>query len=1311
MSKNPEDIRNQQMIDAQKLEEQKDSGPYTGLKSQSVNQQYNDYKPQAGSFLEDTVDEFWLNWVGQTIENNFIYDYEGKEEFDAEFNPYADDYLEGYERYKDRFMNARNEEHADHIKAKIDRNRDRRNRLNASERNIMPALLGNLLNPENFVPLGLFGKGVTFGSRFLKGGAVSGLSVGATEPIRRHYDPTSSDEETMMYVSSAFLFGGLFNGALGKGATKLKDEKIIKETVTDKGGPDGIVTNINKAQKETDGDNIWDGNLINVEKEFPTIKVVKVKENETGTFVDMNGDQIIKNQAKETNKKHGSWKNKDDVDKVNIDKTTSKVKQFGTSHKSPVRIEQVDGETIAIVDTQYIKKLVENNKHISANKDNVAPYEIPQDIARHLKNEDEVAEYMIKKEIYRNTVVNKRKNNESFSQYETRLNNEVWNDVMKARTANYNTYYGEGGIAKFLVEQLDKFYDMGKVGNALQKISPTVGNYLSKNMLELVGDMSVVSRAAKAGVQLNSSVFTRAMTRWGKTYDEWVTGFDDLYVKYATGQSDSTKIGAFNITASKMRFGYNMRQLVDPSVAPKGHDFGDFSEQVYKAVTDQDFYKAVDNPVIREAADHTRKFFKTFGDEAERLNMFASQKNLTNDIELVEGYIKQIDKALKDKKLSNVALKRLEALKGRFNKQLNSAKAQLDDINDGVIKPFSDEYKETYVTRYYSYEKITKNLNKFKNKIKRHIENNPSMYSKRLANKETTDDLVDEIVENIIQQSARNDGDGLMAFGRVGGAYRSGARPLMERSLRIDSKEIQEFLETDLLAISKMYANRMGTAIEMTRSFGDRHMDKWFNKTEMDILLSGDIKKTSDVTAMNKALGSMNAAKEKMYGIYNNKDITSLDKTAAQFLRNWESLTSMGRVVFTALADAGRPIMVHGFKRSFEDMLDPMFNNRQAWTQMKADFDALYHAHELANQMGAMERYTTGIGPVGSNILQRSQGAWYWANGLTPWTLSIKRFTGIISQRRFMEDIVKYVDGTATKDEIFRLNSYNIDLNTAKLIKSMPYQKDGKYILANTKAWGSKKGGSEALARLRAAVQMDVERTIITPSPADKLNMMYGVVDMPSEAFKSIVRNNPVLQKFGFQEHQYGVKFQNAFMSLPFQFFSWMVSANRKLLMSASTGRDFYLLQGATGMICFAMLGDYLKLSSQGRGDLWWEKSTEEKILTGIEKSGVLAIFSDVNGWVENATENEYGLRPMFGMEDPFDPDNNRMRPHDKYRLLMGPAGSKFYDVYDSITSDEVSQRDMKKNIYKLLPFNNLFYIDNQFKSIYNYSTDLYDER
>jgi hypothetical protein len=1310
MATNQDEIRNQQFIDSQKLEKE-EAGPYTGLKSREVTQTYKDFETQAGTFSEDVVDEFWLNWVGQSIENNFIYEYEGAEEFDENFNPFADDYLMGYERYKEKFINARNEQHADHIKSKIDRNQDRRDRLNASERNIMPALVGNLLNPENFVPLGLFGKGITFGSRFLKGGAVSGLSVGATEPFRRHYDPTATDEETMMYVGSAFLFGGLFNGFLGRAPTKLQDKKVIKETVDDKGGPDGLMNNIHKAQKETSGDNIWDGNLINVEKEFPTIKVVKVKENETGTFVDKNGDHIVTPDAKATNKINGSWIDKPETTKINIDKTTSKVKQYGTSNKAPVRIEQVDGETIAIVDTGYIKKLVENNKHMSSNKDTLSPHEIPQDIARHLKNEDEVAEYMVKKEIYRNTIVDAKKPKESFSQYERRLNDEVWNNVMKARTADYNTYYGEGGVATFLVRQLDKFYDMGKVGNALQKISPSVGNYLSKNMLELVGDMGVVSRAAKAGISLNSSVFARAMTRWGKTYDEWVVGFDDLYVKYATGQSDSTKVGSLNVTASRMRLGYNLKQIVDPSVAPANHDFGAFSEQVYKAVSDQDFYKSVDNPVIREAADHTRKFFKTFGDEAENLNMFASQKNLVNDIEVTEGYIKQIAKAIKENKLSSVAIERLKKLEGKFNKQLAKGKSQLEDLEDGVIRPFSDEFKETYITRYYSFEKISKNLDKFKQKIKTHIETNPAIYEKRLVNYKDTDALVDEITENILQQSARNDGDGLMAFGRTGGSYKAGARPLMERSLRIDSKEIQEFLETDLLAISKMYANRMGTAIEMTRSFGDRHMDKWFNKTEMDILLSGDIKKTSDITAMNKALGSMNAAKEKMYGTYNNKDITSIDKTSAQFLRNWTSLATMGRVVFTALADTGRPLMVHGIKRAFGDTFETMTTNRKAWTQMKADFDALYHAHELANQMGAMERFTTGIGPVSSNILQRSQGAWYWANGLTPWTLSIKRFTGIISQRRFMEDIIKYVDGSATKDEILRLNSYNIDLNTAKLIKSMPYQKDGKYILANTKAWSGKKGGGEALARLRVAVQMDVERTIITPSPADKLNMMYGVVDIPSESFKSIVRNNPVLQKFGFQEHQYGTKFQNAFMSIPFQFFSWMVSANRKLLMSGVTGRDFYLMQGAVGMVSFAMLGDYLKLASQNRGEMWWDKSLEEKIMTGVEKSGVLAIFSDVNGWVENATDNEYGIRPLFGMKDPYDPDNNKIRPHDKYRLLMGPAGSKFYDLYDSIASDDMTERSAKKAIYDLLPLNNLFYIDGTFKSIYNYSTDYYDER
>ena len=59
----------------------------------------------------------------------------------------------------------------------------------------------------------------------------------------------------------------------------------------------------------------------------------------------------------------------------------------------------------------------------------------------------------------------------------------------------------------------------------------------------------------------------------------------------------------------------------------------------------------------------------------------------------------------------------------------------------------------------------------------------------------------------------------------------------------------------------------------------------------------------------------------------------------------------------------------------------------------------------------------------------------------------------------------------------------------------------------------------------------------------------------------------------------------------------------------------------------------------------------------------------------------------------------------------MGPAGSKFYDLYDAMTSDELGPRDVKKAVKDLLPTQNLFWWDDSFKSIYNWSTDYYDKR
>ena len=125
----------------------------------------------------------------------------------------------------------------------------RRERLESSERGIMPALVAGLGDPINLIPIP-FVKGISFGHKFVKGGLMSAGLVGATEPIRRANDPTASNQETAMYIGGAFLLGGLFSGALGK--------TVTRKTITEKGGVNKISDNYFESHAKTEGRNTWE---------------------------------------------------------------------------------------------------------------------------------------------------------------------------------------------------------------------------------------------------------------------------------------------------------------------------------------------------------------------------------------------------------------------------------------------------------------------------------------------------------------------------------------------------------------------------------------------------------------------------------------------------------------------------------------------------------------------------------------------------------------------------------------------------------------------------------------------------------------------------------------------------------------------------------------------------------------------------------------------------------------------------------------------------------------------------------------------
>ena len=324
----------------------------------------------------------------------------------------------------------------------------------------------------------------------------------------------------------------------------------------------------------------------------------------------------------------------------------------------------------------------------------------------------------------------------------------------------------------------------------------------------------------------------------------------------------------------------------------------------------------------------------------------------------------------------------------------------------------------------------------------------------------------------------------------------------------------------------------------------------------------------------------------------------------------------------------------------------------------------------------------------------QAQQPFYYANLLTPWTQMWKEFQGVVSQHRFIEDAIKVAKGTASDLDRTRLASYGIDEKTAKLIADMPYeQMDGLY-LPNANAWATKNGGQQAARKFRQALFADVNRTIITPSSTDQFNMMHGVFRVNTKGMNATL-DNPVGRFFGYQKTDRGGKVSNSYLGLPFQFFSWAVAANRKLLISGLQGREANAMAGALAMVSMGMLGDYFK-----NPRYWQQKPLEEKLIRGVELSGVLGLFGDMNFMLETISggmfDNAVGVRPMLGQDLRFgDPDMG-----DAVGEFTGAGPSIPIDLLHSFLTDQ-DYDDKSATLRRIIPLNTLWIWDRTFKSLW----------
>lgn len=1254
-------------------------------------------KPFANqSFIDDVGDEVMLTWIGQLLDEDqqSLGDYDNT--FDRNFNPFMPENIEGYEEHADAFLEVRNQGHMDYIKSRIDINKVRYQRLESSpDRTFGPALVAGLFDPINYIPIPFVG-GVTFAAKAVKGGLTAAAMVGATEPVRRAYNPMATNEETVAYVGTSFVLGGVLSGLLAptlrRGVNPI-DKRTAKKHITDKGGPEKLEQDYFNAHHITEGKDpsMFDGLVIRAQRFNKTMVLtedinIKINVGRTGRYYDSKGNY------------------------------TSRDRGVKPAH---IFVKTKKGETTVTVDEVRLRREFENHK-----QDGTVLPDIPNNIAKRMKDHTDYINFKVKREIWkRNKYVEPRKKGETLDAFEARVTKAVVKDSTKQQTAGFETDVGNNFVFKTLLGWLDKYTDTGKVVSKF-KNHPLIGSYIGRDIFEITGDFGAVTRGNKAGIRMNPSVHLTVQTTREADLQVVLRTLNEKYVEYKTGSKESAYMFGGNRTAAshkgadwlnetKHSWATNMAKMRNKLFNLKEelpdrplNTWSEFQQEVAAAIMDTSVLNSKTlHPAVRESALETRKYLKALGKEANDLGLFANQKQFIIQLQNKRTILKQVESDLK-KTNNPLKIKELNKLKKTMGDDLEALEAQQKQYKDLEVLPL--RLDDEYFTRFWNREEILKHPDAFKNILRNHYKTHPKFIT---AKAEKIESAVDSVYESILDSSASLDPENILALGMIGkNQGKAGVKGLMGRKIDIENKTLLQkenlspdgipFMETNVSDVLKMYKNRMTTAIEITKRFGDRHMMNHTYKLQREIIMS-TVEKQSDVTNMNEALNALQDAKDKLYGTFNTQDPASFNKQAAGFIRNIVSFASMGKVVFTAQADMGRPIMVHGFGRVMKTVFKPMQKNPDLYKKIAKDAEFINPLVELTQNMSAAERYYgANMGPQNATggffnknfyqPAQKGQGIWYWMNGLTPWTIKMKQFTTMTSQHRFIEDAVKYSKGTLDKHGIERLSSYGIDDSAAKVLAGMPWEMvDGVY-LPNARAWMSKRNGPKALSIMRSAVKADVERTIITPSPNDKLNMMYGVVRVNSDEAAALF-DNEVGRFFGFTKTDRGGKFQNAFMALPFQFYSWMIAANRKLLMSGVAGRDMYLLQGGTAMVGFAIWGDFLKSP-----DFWYQKPFEEKILTGIEKSGVGAILSDLPHMLETVSGGEYGIRPMMGMEDPY----GTPQDHDAFRPILGAAGSNILDIYKAF--EDGGDKEQRDAIRRMLPLNNWLVWDRAFKKVYN---------
>jgi hypothetical protein len=801
----------------------------------------------------------------------------------------------------------------------------------------------------------------------------------------------------------------------------------------------------------------------------------------------------------------------------------------------------------------------------------------------------------------REHVLNKRLDNETLGEYESRINARAY-DASKGHDAPWKPV--DGWAAETVLR-------VTPIGQLMQLVR-NPANYVWESISRLAADYDlrlqrnlVPGGASVAG----GSVFQKVMRHQSRAAD-YYNALENAYLKYSRGRASNS--GATIRAAQTWVHSRKATKLNKLS-------FEEFDRRVGKA---QATGVADELAEVNEAANIFNEIVRDMRRQEEELGLLPGKEAYERKLAILKGNIETMEQQFGKTDHTKATL-------ARWADEVKELETRL--ANDVTVP---GRKGLPYFTRLWNVRAMKDNPGPLIDKFY-------TMFIKDGHDPRTARDDAKKLYDSLVEDPASQS----IQVASMPGELRS-------RELNIENDEVIDYIHQDSSIILNRYMKKNGAALEMMRAFGDPSGD--MEQDRVLAALEAEGLKEDEIFA---AMQIWQDARDRILGAFHGENPMSLSNRTVRFAKRWTRFAVMGLTGISQITDAVRAAWVVGPTSFAKGMFAPLF------TQFDG-YDPGIYAHFVGESMdieiGLMSRrmmddddWTLRATESG---LERLMGdvevPFFILNGVTPLTKMFKRAvaraTPHITIDRAKKVAAAVRAGKAVpEEEATWLREHGVDEHDAMLLADLPvHTSSSGWMTVDFNKWGELGGkGDRGIDLLKGVISGNIRRGVSTPGPLNRPRIMDGILidksarkkawgdryaaEQAEEDARQTVIN---MREAGFDKGnpQFDVALENLrkaagvhkvarlntgvkgrlerpLYSLPLQLQSFAFSQTSKLLHSMLSGRDKNVMIGALSLWGSSMIAGYLKGEITGANE---HATWDEHLMRGVTGSGLLSWMS-----------------------------------------------------------------------------------------------------